>query len=95
MAAAELSNCRRFHLTTATGPKFPEWMTARQAFQALGGNSDDRDSSVSSADGLKQIKFSTFKSKTSSELKSFGLELSQDRKRRRQPKTGYSKGYDH
>ncbi len=66
-------------------PEFPEWMTAKQAFQALGGDPGDRNSSVSSIDGLKQIKFSTFKSKTSSELKPFGLELSQDRKRRRQP----------
>lgn len=66
-------------------PGFPEWMTAKQAFEALGGDPGDRDSSVSSVDGSKQIKFSTFKSKTSSELKPFGLELSQDRKRRRQP----------
>ncbi|MBO1349625.1 MAG: hypothetical protein EBE86_020625 [Hormoscilla sp. GUM202] len=66
-------------------PEFPEWMTAKQAFQALGGDPGDHNSSVSSRDGLKQIKFSTFKKKTSSELKSFRLELSQDRKRRRQP----------
>ena len=66
-------------------PDFPEWMTAKQAFEFLGGDPGDRDSSISSVDGLKQIRFSTFKSKTSSELKPFGLELSQDQKRRRQP----------
>jgi len=64
---------------------FPEWMTAKQAFEAIGGDPGDRNSSVSSADGGKEIKFSTFKSKTSSELKPFGLKLNQDRKRRRQP----------
>ena len=66
-------------------PEFPEWMTARQAFESLGGDPSNRDSSVRSADGSKQIKFSTFKKKTSSELKPFGLELSQDQKRRRLP----------
>ncbi len=88
------SGCRQFYPTASTptlersaslASEFPEWMTARQAFQALGGDPGDRNSSVSSSDGLKQIKFSTFKSKTSSELKPFGLELSQERKRRRQP----------
>ena len=68
-----------------TTPEFPDWMTAKQAFEFLGGDPDDRDSSVSSANGLKQIRFCTFKSKTSSELKPFGLELNQDRKRQRHP----------
>jgi len=58
-----------------SSPRSPsEWMTAKQAFSALGGNPGDLSSSVSSVDGPSQIKFSTLKKKTSSELKPFRLE---------------------
>lgn len=81
------SNGRKSSTSSALIQDRPEeWLSTADAFRALGGDPEDSDSTVSSLDGTRIVKFNTFRLWQSSEAyEAFGLELNRRRRLSKKP----------
>ncbi len=70
-----------------TGADRPqEWLSTADAFRMLGGDPEDSNSTISSLDGTRSVKFNTFRLWQSSEsYAAFGLELNRRRRLSKKP----------
>ncbi len=70
--------------TVADRPE--EWLSTADAFRLLGGDPEDSNSTISSLDGTRSVKFNTFRLWQSSEsYAAFGLELNRRRRLSKKP----------
>ncbi|MEN9221651.1 MAG: hypothetical protein Q6M04_04360 [Thermostichus sp. BF3_bins_97] len=62
------------------------WLSTADAFRALGGDPENSNSTISSLDGTRSVKFNTFRLWQSSEsYEAFGLELNRRRRLSKKP----------